>query len=184
MRNKDTMKLFPGSMACLLVLLMASSPVQAGAPQVTVLGNSIDLPLASEYISDLAALNLTVVTISAQELPQHKGDPLIIILGGHHAPEGVGPIVDGLLDQKEKDELVSSSLARTVRVMPNAWAGDQNVLIFAGYDEQQTLKAFGDEEPALIRILQSNNPSQIANFSSATDHSTAASQDYSQLRVC
>ena len=168
----------------LMIMSSTLASAQNAAIQVTVLANSIDLPLAADYLDTLRAQNMTVTTISAKELEQHKGDQLILILGGQHAPEGVGQIVDGLLDSKEKEELVASQFARTVRVMPNVWANGQNVLIFAGYDQTQTSKAFGDEEPALIKILRSDNPAQIANVSSPTDHSTPANQDYAQLRVC
>jgi hypothetical protein len=168
----------------LAVLLSSLASAQTNALNATVIANSIDLPANAATLDALRAGGVNVVTVSPLDMPDHQNDPLIIILGGQHAPEGAGALVGTLLEQKEQDELVATPNAMTVRVMPNIWAPNQNVLLFAGNEKEQTARVFADSEPALLRILKSDNPAQIANISSATDHSTPAVQDYSQLRTC
>jgi hypothetical protein len=97
-----------------VLLVMMYSINQASALTVTVLGNSIDLPLAAGYLDSFRAEGFDVQIISAGELPQHKGDSVILILGGQHAPEGVGEIVDGIMTQREKDEALSRPDARVL----------------------------------------------------------------------
>lgn len=106
-----------------VLLVIICTAVQASALAVTVLGNSIDLPLAAGYLDSFRAEGFDVQTISAAELTQHKGDSVILILGGQHAPEGVGEIVNSIMTQREKDEAVSRPDARVLVVAPNLWAG-------------------------------------------------------------
>jgi hypothetical protein len=170
-----------------IMAIMASVSLLASAqpiyPRLTVLANSIDSQYNADYIDALLSSGFAVEQISSADMPSHLGDPLIIILGGHHAPEGVGAIVDGFLEEKEKEEIVSSPNARTVRVVPNLWGVNQSVILFAGYSREQTRKVFGDSESDLIRILKSGNATKVGNYSSSGEDSGQPT-DLSQLKVC
>jgi hypothetical protein len=168
----------------LIALASIYASAQAAQPQVTVLANTIDFSASADLIEAILQEGIDVVRITPQDMAQHRNDTMILILGGQNAPEGVGDIVGGVLDGKEKEELVASPNARTVRVMPNLWAENQNVILFAGNEKEQTRKAFSDTEPDLLKILKSDNATYMANYSTATDHSSPAAQDYTQLRFC
>jgi hypothetical protein len=169
---------------CLVMFFSMLVSSQSKTQQATVVVNSLDLPENSAAFDTIQSNGVKVVAVSAFDFPDHQNDSLIIILGGQNAPEGVGALVSTLLDQKEQEELVATPNAMTVRIMPNIWGANQNVLLFAGNEKEQTARVFSDSLPALLKILKSDSPTQIANISSATDHSTQTVQDYSQLRVC
>ncbi|VVB51853.1 Uncharacterised protein [uncultured archaeon] len=165
----------------LILSLYASA--QSAAPQVTVLGNSIDIPLSTDTLDTMRLQGVDATTISAQELRLHQNDPLILILGGQNSPEGVGEIVGGILNISEQEELVSSPYARTVQVYPNLWCINQTVVILAGYSKEQTHKAFADSAGDIVRILTQNGTAiSLGNETPTTGiHPTL---DFSQLKVC
>jgi hypothetical protein len=173
-----------GKLALIAAAALLATPYSAGQerPLVTVLANSIDQAASSEQINALAAGGLDVTTISAADLPSHQTDTLILILGGHQAPEGVGDVVGGIIEEKEKEELVASPYARAVRALPNLWALNQTIIVFAGYSKEQTAKAFGDAEEDLIRIIKGKNGVYEADYTSGQQNASAT--DYSQLKVC
>lgn len=137
-----------------IIFLLAS--FACAAPSVTVVGNSIDLALSRSYIDNLEESGIDVSSIVASDLPAHKEDPNIIILGGQNAPEGIGPVVSGLLSDQEKKEVLSSPDARIVVVITNPWAAKQKVLVFAGYEKEQTRKAFADAQGDIMKSLRFN----------------------------
>jgi rhodanese-related sulfurtransferase len=153
------------SAGIMLILIAACSSAQSQTPQITILANSIDLPLSQGYIVTLNALGYGTQTITAADLPSHQGDPFIIILGGQHSPEGIGRIVDGLLTQKEKDAVLASSSSKTAVIIPSLWTGRQKIMIFAGYGKEQTRKVFGEAQGDIIKSLRFNDSAYLDNFS-------------------
>jgi len=151
------------ALGILLVLLSASL---ATAQSITLVGNSIDMPLVQGYVDTLKAIGFPVDEISAKELPQHQSDPLILILGGQNAPEGVGTVVNGILTDSEKKEAIASTQARTTVVIPSVWTDRQKVMVFAGYGKEQTRKAFGDAQGDIIKSLKFNDSSYLDNATS------------------
>lgn len=147
---------------CFMTAFAVSS--QSTTPQLTVLGNSIDLPLSQSYVDTLKSIGFNVQTISASDLQQHQGDQFITILGGPNAPEGVGKIVDDILTQKEKQEVLASPQAKSVYVISSLWADKQKIMVFAGYGKEQTRKAFGDAQGDIIKTLKFNDSAYIDNY--------------------
>lgn len=154
-----------------LALLSIPAFVQAesAAPQVTVLANSIDLSLSQGYVDTLKALGFSVVAISAAELPSHQGDTLILVLGGHRAPEGVGKVVDSILTAAEKEEILSSASSKVLVVLPGVWSQKQRVMVFAGYGKEQTRKLFGEAQGDIIKSLKFNDSSYLENYTGTAD---------------
>jgi rhodanese-related sulfurtransferase len=150
----------------IIALLLCVSA--CAAPTVTIIGNSIDLALSRGYIDNLKASGIDATAITPADLPSHKGDANIIILGGQNAPEGIGPIVDGLLSISEKKEVLSAPDAKTVVIIANAWAEKQKVTIYAGYEKEQTRKVFADAQGDIMKSLRFNDSSYPQNNADAT----------------
>jgi len=159
----------------LLAVLAITASSQPATKEITIIANSIDLPYNAGNINALKAANIQVTTITSADFQQHRNDPLILILGGHHAPEGVGEIVAGLIEESEKKELETNLLAQAIRTYNNTWAPNQNVIVFAGHEKEQTGKAFAAAEPTLVQIINGN---------SSTPTYQAGPVDYGQLRNC
>jgi rhodanese-related sulfurtransferase len=151
----------------LILLYSVSTLVQASGTMVTVVGNSIDLPLAESYLENFRNSGFDVQAITAQELLQHKNDSIILILGGQNAPEGIGFIVDGIMTPREKDEVLSNKDAHVLVVAPNLWASKQKVMVFAGYGKEQTRKLFADMQGDLLKVLVFNDSSLPENNTTA-----------------
>jgi len=164
--------------------LMILLPVAALAePTVTVLANSVDLALSSGYLDNLQASGITVTAITANQLSAHKSDPNILILGGQNAPEGVGAIVASLLTESEKKEVVASPDAKAVVIVPEPWAPNQKVTVFAGYEKEQTRKAFGDAQGDIMKSLRFNDniPAQGKLDTSGTVPPIDHTQPYTEV---
>jgi rhodanese-related sulfurtransferase len=138
------------------IIALFLSAAAFAQPSVTIVGNSIDLALSRGYIDNLEASGIDATTIMAADLPSHKGDANIIILGGQNAPEGIGPAVNELLSASEKKEVLSAPDAKAVVVIANAWTVKQKVMIFAGYEKEQTRKAFADAQGDIMKSLRFN----------------------------
>jgi rhodanese-related sulfurtransferase len=139
-----------------IIALILSSAAFA-APTVTIVGNSIDLALSRGYIDNLKASGIDAIAITAADLPSHKGDANIIILGGQNAPDGIGLVVNELLTASEKKEVLSAQDAKIVVIIANAWAAKQKVTIYAGYEKEQTRKVFGDAQGDIMKSLRFND---------------------------
>ena len=109
--------------------------------EIVVLANSIDRNFSSDFIASLRARGIKIILISASEFPAYKNYKNIVILGGHHAPEGVGKIVESLLTPFQKEYLVSFPQARKMYVKRDVWALNQTIRIFAGFEKEQTRMA-------------------------------------------
>lgn len=133
----------------LLLLLLCFSALSLGAERTIVLANSIDYGLAIEFIASLAADGLNPLRITVDEFEAYKGNKNIIILGGPDAPEGVGDIVQEVLDDQEMAFLREVSGNRDAFQTENVWADCQRAWILAGndrYDTQKVAMEKGDIE--------------------------------------
>ena len=158
-----------GALAWVLSVLFFVGFVSAdsSAPKMTIIGNSIDLPLVAGYIDNYRAAGVDVQTISAQDLPAHMNDSLILILGGQHAPEGVGGIVDGILTEREKADVLASWDAKVIAILPGIWTPKQKVMVFAGYGKEQTRKLFGEAQGDILKSLRFNDTALPVNVTIA-----------------
>ena len=150
----------------LLGILLLAASVYA-EPSVTIVANSIDLALNAGYIDNLRASGINSTTIAASELPSHKEDPNIYFLGGQNAPEGIGKIVGDLLTDSEKSDVTASHDAKTIVIIANQWAPHQKVMIFAGYEKEQTRKAFGDAQGDVMKSLRFSDSNYPQNNTAA-----------------
>lgn len=162
--------IFPMKNAVLLsgIIALFLSAAACAAPSVTIVANSIDLALSKGYLDNLEASGIKVTTITAADLPTHKGDANIMILGGQNAPEGIGSIVKDLLTASEKKEVLASPDAKIAVIIANAWTTKQKVMIFAGYEKGETRKAFADAQGDLMKSLRFNDSNYPQNYTTTT----------------
>lgn len=170
-----------GILTSLLILTIPTSA--QGGPTVTVVANSIDGPLAEGYFITLNAAGIQTNQISAAEFESHRDDPVIFILGGHRAPEGVGDIISPILTESEKQELMSSWDAQRLIVLPNQWREGQLVVVFAGHSKQQTRAALYQSQSDIIRNLLFEDPGDenTISDSEAPIPSLDANQAYTEI---
>jgi len=108
--------------------------------QVTLVANETDYNLADEFIEFLDMNNVLITTISAADFPEHQEDKIIIILGGPDAYDGIGYIVQNVLDGNEI-EWVRKEGNFTMFIKTNTWRDGQLILVLAGSDRDLTKNA-------------------------------------------
>jgi hypothetical protein len=111
--------------------------------KAVLLSNPVDNLLATELILFLRDHGYQLSLTDASDFFLNKKEDLIIILGGHNSPEGVGEIVEGLLTEDEKNALLTDENSSQMYVKENVWSR-QKIIIFAGYDQYDTRKAWKD----------------------------------------
>ena len=118
--------------------------------RIVVISNSIDGALAQELYWLLENAGMVVVRANGATFQSYATENFIVVLGGHHAPEGVGDIVDSLLTDDEKELILSSNTSSNIFVKTNVWAKNQLVLVFAGYEREQTQLAWQENKERLL----------------------------------
>lgn len=141
-----------------VALFIATGIALASPPKVIVLANSIDYPLASDFLEYLKN-KFEVQRITAQEFEKYKTEKFIIILGGHRAYEGVGEIAGQILLPEEQIFLTTVRYSgmrnnSATYVKTNIWAKKQVVVILAGYDRHQTKQAHVEHRQKTVENLK------------------------------
>jgi WD40 repeat protein len=139
---------------------MASPPVDGNLsqtlppkkPKVTVLANSIDYDLGTDFTGFLNDFGFEVIRATASGFEDYEADGAIIILGGPDAPEGVGEIVQVVLSEEEVNAIREPG-ARRIYVKTNFWASAQKVIVLAGSDRNQTKAAHEENRDFVISDL-------------------------------
>jgi len=136
-------------------------------------------------LDNLQASGINVAAITADQLSSHKNDPVILVLGGQNAPENVGAITNELMTDVEKKEVLASPDSKNVFIVLNPWAANQTVIIFAGYEKEQTRKAFSDAQGDLLKIFRFNESQYPTNstVSSATVPSLNPTQPFTEVNA-
>jgi hypothetical protein len=107
---------------------------------IVVLANGIDYNLSFDFFAYFVDQGHNVTRASISNFDALKTEPLVVILGGPDAPDGVGDIVDGLLEESDKEFLRASSGNKALYVKNDVWKTPQTVLILAGNNRQDTHK--------------------------------------------
>jgi len=113
--------------------------------QITLVANTVDYGLASEFINFLKMNNVMITEISAPDFPDHQSDKIIIILGGPDAYDGIGFIVKNVLDSNEID-LLREEGSSAMFIKTNVWRDGQLIIVLAGNDRDLTRKAWMDNK--------------------------------------
>jgi protein-L-isoaspartate(D-aspartate) O-methyltransferase len=111
-----------------------------------LLANSIDLELAP-FLEPM----LEVVHSNAKDFDRYKKEKFIVILGGPDAYEGIGEIVNGILDPEE-EKYIRTPGKKRMYIKTNVWEDAQVVCIIAGSGRDQTKEAMLEN---LVRLYQS-----------------------------
>jgi len=108
--------------------------------QITLVANTIDYDLADEFIEFLDMNNAIITTISAADFPEHQEDKIILVLGGPDAYDGIGYIVQDILDGNEI-EWIRKEGNFTMFIKTNTWRDGQLIIVLAGSDRDLTKAA-------------------------------------------
>jgi DNA-binding beta-propeller fold protein YncE len=125
-------------------------------PKITNVANSIDKSLGSEFFEYMENQGLEIVQLNATEFEQKKDEKFVVILGGPDAPEGIGEIVQEVLNESEQEQ-VRQSEAMEMYVKEDVWATGQMVVILAGSTRQQTREAAREN-----RVQVASNAEDVA----------------------
>ncbi len=139
MRKLDK-KLISLLLVVLIALSLNSSKLTTQENVIVVLANSIDFPMAEDFVSSLETKGYRVIHVTAEQFQDYKEIPIIVILGGHKAPEGVGSIVSQLLSEEIKQYLETRGNYGMFLVF-NPYTQGQVVWIIAGSDRNLTRHA-------------------------------------------
>jgi len=134
-----------------LILLAQVACAQTGCLALVV-ANTVDSQRAGGLYSLIASMGCDAVKADSRSYMMLKESPLIIILGGQMSPEGVGYIVSGLLSESEKEALLTPNASATY-AMENVSAPGQKLIVFAGYNEDDTERAWRHGAEAAISPL-------------------------------
>lgn len=105
--------------------------------RVIILANDIDWKLKGELLANsLQKAGFQVIHVYAREFEKYKNERLIIILGGPKAYDGVGEIVQEVLNEKEQKLIIEGK--RRIFVKADIWRRPQLVIIIAGKNRQLT----------------------------------------------
>jgi hypothetical protein len=115
------------------------TPIPPGIykPRAVVLANNIDFNLSSEFFGYLENQGIDVLRVTASDFNDYKTSKFIVILGGPDAYEGVGEVVQEMLDDSEEAFLRTPG-NRKMYVKTNVWRRGQVVRIIAGSGRDQT----------------------------------------------
>jgi hypothetical protein len=116
--------------------------------KVVLLANSVDSELNRGFIGSLKSEGIEVAEAKAEEFTTLRYADCVIVLGGHHSPEGVGEVADTLLYSDEKENISLKEGAKLKAVRENVWTLKQKIFLLAGHEKEDTrdaVKEYGDE---------------------------------------
>jgi DNA-binding beta-propeller fold protein YncE len=147
-------------------------------PRITNLANSIDKSLGSDFFEYMEKNGLEIAHLNATEFEQHKEEKFVVILGGPDAPEGIGEIVQEVLNESEQEQ-VRQSEAMQMYVKEDVWTAGQKVVILAGSTRQQTMEASHENQ-----VMVASNAEEVAFKLSSTNNTvtTAFNGDASSTK--
>ena|GEM_PF-6069458 len=130
------MKKILAAVAVLIVISMAASAAtQTG---IVVLANDIDYNLGFDFFAYFVNNGHNVTRATVANFDALKTEPLVVVLGGPDAPEGVGHIVDNLLEESDREFLRNAPGSNAMYVKTNVWKTPQTVVVLAGNNRQDT----------------------------------------------
>lgn len=108
-----------------------------------IISNSIDKPAAERLKKFLERNGIQSELKEAKSLTSFyfPRKPLILILGGPQAYEGVGEIVSQYFSESEKNYLINKNGSYGYWIKPSDWIDDQRVIIIAGHTRNETALA-------------------------------------------
>lgn len=129
----------------------AAQPAAADVPLV-VCANEIDVQLAADLFAALEGANVSYVVSSPATLDVTH--PVILFLGGHRAPGGVGDYVRGILSARERGLLLSSEDASYLFLHADFFVEGQRILVAAGFDQFDTAAAWQRHLPDIFAAVE------------------------------
>jgi hypothetical protein len=117
---------------------------------VIILANSIDFALAKDFSAFLRSRGFNVVRAGAEDFDQYETDDSIV-LGGPDAPEGVGEIVQSILNLDEQESIREPGASK---MFVKGNEKGSMVIVLAGSDRNYTSAAHQDFRETVILELE------------------------------
>lgn len=132
------------------------------APEDVVLANDIGWDIRGDLLaSQLEALGLSVERVTANEFEVYKESPIVVILGGPEAYDGVGSYVQQVLSLEEQNAIINGEAGMFIKT--NVWKNGQVVIVLASQDRWGTSRKI----KAYLGGLDSAYAELLAEFSAA-----------------
>lgn len=122
-------------------------------PEIVLLANSIDYSPSINFIAFLKNNDMDVIYVNAQDFSKYKTEKFIVILGGPDSYEGVGEIVQEVLDDTEAAFLRTLGNHR-MYVNVNVWRTGQVVLVIAGSGREFTRESTNENQAAVVHGIK------------------------------
>jgi len=137
-------------------IVAAAAPSAEGgvySPVVTILANSIDLSLATEFIEYLEEVGIKVYLVDKNNFSSYNKKLYIIILGGPEAYEGVGEIVSEILTEEEKNQIKQDKAWIKKK---SIYRVGQVVYVLAGKNREATAEVWKENKEEIRKIIEYN----------------------------
>ena len=141
-------------------------------PTVVILHNELDLEAVSALKDYLVDEGVTVNKPTS--LIQALQSEFLVIVGGHNAPF-VGPYIDGVLTDSDKDKILKSIFSGVSIRKSDVWISGQTVLFIAGYGVAETQDAV-DIQRSLIANMSKTISSSTDKLSECVLNSDCGSK--------
>jgi parallel beta-helix repeat protein len=137
------------------VRFVSAPPVAGGSyyPEVVLLANVIDLPLAEELVEHIRQRGIKLYIVDAYNFSGYSDRRYVIVLGGHRAYSGVGEIVASMLSENETELVAAGNVFLKKR---SVFRSGQIVYIFAGKDRYATAEAWREVYKDVVREIEYN----------------------------
>ncbi len=122
------------------IFVLSHKQKQKAVKRIIVVANTIDYKLATDFFDWLREAGFEPIHVFPEQFDSYKKEKLIVILGGHRAPEGTGSIVGDLLTPEEKAELEQKGAIKYFHLRDIYTVG-QHIYIFAGNTREETKAA-------------------------------------------
>ncbi len=120
--------------------------------ELVILGNSVDMGLAGDFLEEMRQLGFDVVSIHPSQFSTQRMADLVIILGGPDAYEGTGGIVRSLLNSSMMSA-VRKRGASFLLELHDVWKEGQTVLIAMGSDRNDTRRAYQEVYDRILSTI-------------------------------
>jgi len=119
---------------------------------VVLLANTVDLAGASGFIEYLRSRGVKLIVSDTSGFNRLKYNTHIIILGGQNSPEGVGAVAASVLSAEEEESLLKAGAAGMF-IKDGEWSAGQKVVVLAGNEAADTVKAWGDNVEKVLEAV-------------------------------
>jgi hypothetical protein len=121
-------------------------------PDIIIVANSVDYSNASSLIDYLKVNGHKPLRISSQRFSDYKDKDTILILGGPDAYDGVGEMVQEVLNETQHEAIRKNGSIKMF-VKRDIWSEKQLIMVLAGSGRQETQKAHETKRTSVVNRI-------------------------------